>query len=293
MTQVLTLISSENNGLTPDILTLIEAQIPAMRTHWLSPEKAVDLFFADDGIVDLYPALAKKLDAMRIDSILQDYNDTRRKKLLCADMDSTLIEQEGLDLIAAHRGLEQETADITERAMRGEIDFTASLTERVSLLKGLHADKLDETFARLSHTSGARTLIQTMRAHGAKCILISGGFTCFADKIAEQLGCHSAYSNQLDIQDNALTGHVIPPIVDSNRKRDILEEERGNLNLTAAQILAVGDGANDIPMLQAAGMGVAFRAKPKTENAAQYRIRHNDLHALLYMQGYDDSSFIT
>jgi len=293
MTHVLTLISSTDNGLQDDLFTAIENKIAPTRKNWLKQGKAIDLFFSSAAINDLASVMQPQFDDAKIDAVLQADHDTRRKQLLCADMDSTLIEQEGLDLIAAHIGLQEETAAITERAMCGEIDFAASLTERVSLLKGLDASKLDDTFAQLSHTPGARTLVQTMRDNGAKCILISGGFTCFADKIAEQLGCDEAHSNILDIKDGKLAGTVTPPIVDSARKREILLSEQEERHLSPGQILAVGDGANDIPMLQSAGMGVAFRAKPATEAATQYRIRYNDLHALLYIQGYDEDSFVS
>lgn len=289
MTQILTLIAGTGLSLPAQITSGISADHITV----LSRSKAVDLFFDDAArAAAVFQDIAAECDAQKIDAALQENSPARRKKLLCADMDSTLIEQEGLDLIAAHLGLGAETAAVTERAMRGEIDFAVSLTERVSLLKGLSADKLDETFAALTDTPGAAKLIKTMRKNGARCVLISGGFTVFADKVAARLGCHAAHSNVLDIVDGALTGQVLPPILDSSRKRRILEEERDRLGIDSSHVLAVGDGANDIPMLESAGMGVAFRAKPKVESVTPYRIRYGDLLSLLYLQGYTEDEIV-
>ncbi|TNE30586.1 MAG: phosphoserine phosphatase SerB [Alphaproteobacteria bacterium] len=289
MTQILTLIAGAERTLPAEFINKIKADNSTV----LHQDKAVDFFFDDaPRAAAVLQDLAAECDTQKIDAVLQDNNPARRKKLLCADMDSTLIEQEGLDLIAAHLGLGEETAAVTERAMRGEIDFAASLTERVALLKGLPASKLDETFAALTDTPGAEKLVKTMRQNGARCVLISGGFTVFADKVAARLGCHAAHSNILDIADGALTGQVIPPILDSLRKRAILEDERSKLHLGNSDVLAVGDGANDIPMLEAAGIGVAFRAKPKVEAVTPYRIRHGDLSSLLYLQGYTEAEIV-
>ncbi len=289
MTQILTLIAGAERSLPAEFMNDVKAD----KITVLHRDKAVDLFFEDAArATAVFQELAAECDTQKIDAVLQDDSPVRRKKLLCADMDSTLIEQEGLDLIAAHLGLGAETAAVTERAMRGEIDFAASLTERVALLKGLPAAKLDETFAALTDTPGAEKLVKTMRKNGARCVLISGGFTVFADKVAARLGCHAAHSNILDIADGALTGQVLPPILDSLRKRSILEDERNRLKIGNSDVLAVGDGANDIPMLEAAGMGVAFRAKPKVEAITPYRIRYGDLSSLLYLQGYTEADIV-
>ncbi len=289
MTQVLTIIAGQNTELDEQTIKALPA---ADRSKVLEHGRAVELFFENGAYIsDAFPELRATLDAKRIDAVLQTPAG-RQKKLLCADMDSTLIRQEGLDLIAAHLGLGAETAAVTERAMRGEIDFATSLTERVALLQGLAADKLEETFAALTDTPGAQTLVKTMRAHGARCVLISGGFTVFADRIAERLGCHAAHSNRLDIQDGVLTGRVLPPILDSARKREILETERQTHKFARKDVIAVGDGANDIPMLQAAATGIAFRAKPRVEDSVQHRIRHSDLTALLYLQGYTSEDIL-
>jgi len=289
MTQILTLIAGAEHALPAQFMDRLNAD----KITVLHAGKAADLFFEDTArATAVFQDIAADCDAQKIDAVLQENTPTRRKKLLCADMDSTLIEQEGLDLIAAHLGLGEETAAVTERAMRGEIDFAASLTERVALLKGLSTGKLDESFAAMTNTPGAEKLVRTMRANGAKCVLISGGFTVFADKIAARLGCHAAHSNVLDIADGVLTGRVLPPILDNLRKRIILEDERNSLKLDHSDVLAVGDGANDIPMLEAAGIGVAFRAKPRVEAITPYRIRHGDLSALLYLQGYKEAEII-
>lgn len=289
MTQILTLIAGAEHPLPAQFTGGLKAdQITVLHRN-----RAVDLFFDDaTRAAAVFQGIAVECDAEKIDAVLQEHSPARRKKLLCADMDSTLIEQEGLDLIAAHLGLGAETAAVTERAMRGEIDFAASLTERVALLKGLSAAKLEESFAALTDTPGAAKLVKTMRKNGARCVLISGGFTVFADRVAARLGCHAAYSNILDIADDVLTGLVLPPILDSNRKRAILENEQSSLGIDNRHVLAVGDGANDIPMLEAAGIGVAFRAKPKVEAITPYRIRHGDLSSLLYLQGYTEDEIV-
>lgn len=289
MTQILTLIAGAEQILPPEFITGAQAD----QVRVLHPGKAVDLFFENTGrAAKVFQEIAEACDARKIDAALQEDSPARRKKLLCADMDSTLIQQEGLDLIAAHLGLGAETAAVTERAMRGDIDFAASLTERVALLKGLPVAKLEETFTALTDTPGAEKLVKTMRKHGARCVLISGGFTVFADRVAARLGCHAAHSNVLDIAGGVLTGKVLPPILDSQRKRTILENERDRIKIKNENVLAVGDGANDIPMLQAAGMGIAFRAKPKVESATPYRIKHGDLSSLLYLQGYAKDEII-
>jgi len=211
----------------------------------------------------------------------------RAKRLLVADMDSTMITIECIDELADYAGIKSQIAEITERAMRGELDFEGALDARVSLLKGLDAAVIDRCHAeRVRIMPGAKALVRTMRANGARCVLVSGGFTVFADRVAKEIGFDRAVSNRLEIADGALLGTVTRPIIGAAAKRETLTAEAAQLGIGHQDVLAVGDGANDIPMIELAGLGVAYHAKPKTAAAAGARIDHNDLTALLYAQGY-------
>jgi phosphoserine phosphatase len=215
----------------------------------------------------------------------------RRKLLLLADMDSTMIEQECIDELAARVGLRAEVSAITERAMRGEIAFEPALRERVALLEGLPIGIVQEVLSGITLSPGARTLVRTMRRHGAHCCLVSGGFTLFTAPIAEKLGFHEHRANRLGLRQGSLTGKVEEPILGQGAKRDALVELRDRLALPREAVLAVGDGANDLAMLTEAGWGVAYRAKPAVAAAAPFRIEHADLSALLYFQGYRRDEF--
>jgi phosphoserine phosphatase len=216
----------------------------------------------------------------------------RRKKLLVADMESTIIEQECLDELAARVGLGERISEITVRAMRGELVFEAALKERVALLKGLDAAILEDIYAsRVTLMSGAATLVATMRRHGAHCALVSGGFSFFSERIAARLHFDSQQANTLEIVDGKLAGSVRQPILGREAKLASLKRLTRALQLDACDTLAVGDGANDLSMLRAAGLGVAFRAKPIVAAAAAVRIEHGDLTALLYLQGYARHEF--
>ena len=217
----------------------------------------------------------------------------RRKRLFLADMDSTMIEQECIDELAGTLGLKDHVAAITERAMRGEIAFEPALRERVALLKDIPVGAVDGLIAeRLTLTPGGRTLVRTMRAHGAQTCLVSGGFTLFTGPIAAMIGFHEHRSNVLGVAEGRLSGTVEDPIVGKAEKRATLIELRGTLGLGPADTLAVGDGANDLDMLGEAGLGVAFRAKPAVAAAAHVRVEHGDLTALLYLQGYAAAEFV-
>jgi phosphoserine phosphatase len=217
----------------------------------------------------------------------------RRKRLFLADMDSTMIEQECIDELADYVGLKAQVSAITERAMRGELPFEPALRERVALLAGLPLRVVDEIIERrITPMPGGRTLVATMRANGAYACLVSGGFTLFTGPVAARIGFDEHRSNRLAVADERLAGRVEEPILGREAKRATLLELRERLGLGPLETLAVGDGANDLAMLEAAGLGVAFRAKPAVAQAAHVRIDHGDLTALLYLQGYAASEFV-
>jgi phosphoserine phosphatase len=215
----------------------------------------------------------------------------RRKALLIADMDSTMIEGETLDELAAFAGLGETIAAITRRAMNGELDFKDALRERVAMLKGLKLDALEKTWERVRFTPGGKELVMTMRARGATTALVSGGFTFFTGRVAAALGFETHRSNVLLDDGATLTGLVQEPILDRDSKLAALRELASARGLKLQATLAVGDGANDLDMLRAAGLGVAFRAKPIVAAEAQARVDHADLRALLFAQGYKVSEF--
>jgi len=264
-------------------------------TLWLSEHEAwqVQISVSEPPDADQFRAtVAEALANLPADVNVVPDDASRRKKLLVADMESTIIEQECLDELADHIGLRDRISEITARAMRGEIAFEEALKERVGLLKGLNADVLEKLYDRITLVPGARELVATMRANGAYCALVSGGFTFFTERIAARLGFHTHQANTLDIVDGRLTGTVSPPILGREAKLAALERLRRELNLQPEETLAVGDGANDLDMIRAAGLGVAFRAKPVVTAAARASIRFGDLTALLYLQGYTRKEFV-
>jgi phosphoserine phosphatase len=262
--------------------------------HWLSDGVAADIFFES---TDDISTIAERLRAARgdlaIDVVVQP-RATRRKKLFLADMDSTMIGQECIDELADFAGLKAHVAAITERAMRGEIEFEPALRERVALLKGLPVGVIDEVLAtRITLTSGARALVQTMRAHGAYTCLVSGGFTLFSRKVAELIGFEENRANELLVEDGKLSGLVAEPILGRAAKLATLDDLRESFDVDGVDTLVVGDGANDLAMIESAGLGVAYHAKPAVAAAAHARIDHGDLTALLYTQGYKRSEFVS
>ncbi len=247
----------------------------------LDEGKAADIFFAMDPVT-ARAVLTEVGDA--IDVIVQPAA-IREKALIIADMDSTMITVECIDELADYAGIKPQIAEITERAMRGELDFAGALNERVALLKGLPDSAIDQCRAeRVRIMPGAKALVRTMKARGARTLLVSGGFTRFTGPVAEEIGFDANVANVLEIADGALLGTVVTPIVDAARKRAELEAAIDG-GIDRALTLAVGDGANDIPMIEGAGLGVAYHAKPKTRAAAAAEIVHGDLSALLYAQG--------
>ena len=255
----------------------------------LSPGFAFDLPVADHAALATARERAKglKLDINLV------HTERRRKKLLVADMDSTIINVECLDELADMAGLKPQIAAITERAMRGELEFEAALKERVGMLKGLKLDALERTYAeRVKLNPGAKSLLATMRAHGAHTMLVSGGFGYFTSRVAKAAGFHVERGNVLLDDGSALTGEVGMPILGREAKLQALEEAVASLKIGFEDSLAVGDGANDLGMIERAGLGVAYHAKPVVAEAAGAAINHNDLTALLYLQGYSDSEII-
>ncbi|WP_201723091.1 phosphoserine phosphatase SerB [Caulobacter sp. X] len=220
--------------------------------------------------------------------------ENRKKRLLIADMDSTIINVECLDELADFAGVKAQVSEITERAMRGELAFEGALRERVGMLKGLSVDALQSCYdQRVQLNPGARTLVTTMAQHGARCALVSGGFTFFTSRVAQAAGFHLNRANTLIEQGGALTGEVGDPILGKEAKLAALREETAALGLTPADALAVGDGANDLAMIEAAGLGVAYRAKPIVAAQADAKVDHTDLTTLLYFQGYKAEEFVS
>jgi phosphoserine phosphatase len=281
------------DGAEPELF----AELGLGRPHILSPGRAFDLPLNEADTIPLLAEARAVAEGLKLDLNIVA-TARRKKKLLIADMDSTIINVECLDELADMAGLKPQIAAITERAMRGELDFEAALRERVGMLKGLKLSALERTYAeRVRLNPGARNLIATMRAHGAHTMLVSGGFGFFTRRVAEAAGFHVERGNTLLDDGEALTGEVGTPILGRQAKLEALEDATAHLGLDFAETLAVGDGANDLAMIQRAGqsggLGVAYHAKPVVAAAASASIDHNDLTALLYLQGYRDSEIVT
>ncbi len=262
---------------------------------WLFEGVALDVPFEnhEDTATVLADRLRAAIGDFPVDVVVQP-RATRRKRLFLADMDSTMIGQECIDELADFAGLKAHVAAITERAMRGEIEFAPALRERVALLKGLSVKVVDEVIEkRLTLTPGGRELVQTMRANGAYTCLVSGGFTLFTNAIAGKIGFQENRANELLIEDGKFSGKVAEPILGKEAKLATLQELREQFELDNIDTLAVGDGANDLAMIQDAGLGVAYHAKPAVAAAAAARINHGDLTALLYAQGYRRTEFVS
>ena len=288
MTLVATLVSAHGQALLDDgLLARLRAAVPGSATvERLDGEIAADLFAEAGDARKLEATLREALGGTPVDIIVQPAA-TRRKRLFLADMDSTMIGQECIDELAAYVGLKEKVSDITERAMRGELEFEPALRERVGLLKGIALSVVDEIIARsITLTSGGSALVRTMRAHGGYTALVSGGFTVFTGPISRTIGFDEHRSNILLSEGELLSGVVAEPILGKQAKLDALIELRTRFGLPDEATLAVGDGANDLAMLGEAGLGVAYRAKPAVAAAADARLDHADLTALLYAQGY-------
>jgi phosphoserine phosphatase len=295
MSLVATLICNPANpALDSTIVDGALAVLPSPgRAEWLFNEVAVDIPFTGSEDVK---AIEARLRAARgdlpIDIVVQPIA-TRRKKLFLADMDSTMIGQECIDELADFAGLKAHVAGITERAMRGEIEFEPALRERVALLKGVPVSVVDEVLkTRIKPTPGGRELVMTMRAHGAYTCLISGGFTLFTNAVAAMIGFQENRANELIVRDGKFSGEVREPILGRAAKLQTLIDLTESFDLDDIDTLVAGDGANDLGMIQNAGLGVAYHAKPAVAAAAAARIDHGDLTALLYAQGYRREEFV-
>ena len=297
MSHVLVLVSAgESRALQPALLrSCLELAGADVSAQWLAEETSAEIALpalAGTEAAALLARIRSGLSGHAVDAAILPAA-MRRKKLFLADMDSTMIEQECIDELADRLGFRAKVSAITKRAMRGEISFEPALRERVALLKGLPVGVVDELLAtRITLSPGARELLCTLTANGAYCCLVSGGFTLFTTRIAESLGFHEQRANRLVVRDGLLTGEVEEPILGHAAKRNALIELRERLGLAREEVLAVGDGANDLSMLLEAGLGVAYRAKPAVAAAAHARIDHGDLTALLHLQGYRRDEFV-
>ena len=257
---------------------------------WLAPDRACDVAFDGGDLDAVLGAMRRVLENRAIDALTQPRGG-RRRRVLLADMDSTMVAGETLDEMAVEAGLADQIVPITRRAMNGELDFAEALRHRLALFAGQPADLIDRVLARTALNPGARTAVMTMRAHGAFCQLVSGGFDAFTRWTTAAAGFDAAEANVMIFADGRLTGGVGDPILGKERKLALLRELADRHGVGADAVIAVGDGANDLPMLQAAGLGVAYRAKPAVRAACRARIDHTDLTTLLFFQGYPETAF--
>ena len=287
---IVTLLSNPKNP------TLTPATVDALRNawgggdaQWLAPDEAAE--FAVEIVPENRWDVWSDMQAMGVDMVVQPA-EGRKKKMLLADMDSTMIEQECIDELADEAGVGERVKDITARAMNGELDFEGALKERVGLLKGLDEAVIARVLAtRITFMPGGRALLSTMKANGAYAALVSGGFTAFTQNVAGELGFDENRANTLLVENGVLTGDVGMPILGREAKVQALKEISARLGLTHGDVMAVGDGANDLGMLGLAGAGVALHAKPTVAAECDIRINHGDLSALLYIQGYAKDEF--
>ncbi|WP_298803466.1 phosphoserine phosphatase SerB [uncultured Lentibacter sp.] len=291
MYTVTLLTSPKDPCLTPALLGALQTAWGGGDARWLAQGEAAEFDIAQmpENRWDVWADVQK----LGVDLVVQP-SAGRKKKMLLADMDSTMIEQECIDELAEEAGVGAYVKDITARAMNGELDFDGALTERVALLEGLNEAVIETVLAeRISLMPGGPALLATMKAHGAYAALVSGGFTAFTAAVAAQLGFDENRANRLLVKGGRLTGKVALPILGREAKVQALTEITARLGLTAADVLAVGDGANDLGMLTLAGSGVALHAKPSVAAECDIRINHGDLSALLYVQGYARDAFAT
>jgi phosphoserine phosphatase len=297
MDLVLTLVAPPNAGAFSVNLREVFASVGARgkesRKLDAGEGAATDVILEADDLAAVRAALEAPLADQKLDWCVQPL-EGRKKRLLIADMDSTIINVECIDELADFAGVKAQVSAITERAMRGELDFAAALRERVAMLKGLPVADLQRVYdQRIQLNPGARTLVRTMAGNGARCVLVSGGFTFFTSRVAQAALFHAHRGNTLGEADGVLTGEVGEPILGREAKLQALTEEAAARQLPLSATLAIGDGANDLAMIEAAGLGVAYRAKPVVAAQADARVDHTDLTTLLYFQGYSADAFVT
>ncbi len=298
MSTVLTLVASDpKHPLTDAHLKKIIKMIdfynaqPTCQPIWIKKRAVAEIGINQSGGFSMMRHLWDFLEDDKIDVFITPI-EGRRKKVLLADMDSTIVEGETLDDLAAHAGIKDQVAEITTRAMNGELDFHAALNERVGLLRGLPAKALSDTLDALKINPGAAQMIKTMRENGTHCVLVSGGFTFFTSAVATKLLFMTHHGNELGIENNVLTGKVLPPILDKNSKVEFLRHYMNMYNLDADSCMAIGDGANDLPMLKLAGFGVGYKAKETVKQDVENQIIHGDFTAALYAQGYNGKEIL-
>ena len=295
MTFALTFVSHDPDALKAAAERLEEAVAArgaSVKARAALSDEAQDWLMDGGVLTPLRHAVIDALADLPVDACVQEETG-RRKRLFLADMDSTIIGCECLDELADYAGVKAAVSAITERAMRGELDFAAALRERVAMLKGLPTGVLAQCHAeRVTLNPGARPLVATMAANGTRCVLVSGGFTSFTRLVAKSAGFHADFANTLAESDGVLSGTVSEPILGREAKLTTLNREAAALSLDPTDTLAVGDGANDLDMIRAAGLGVAYRAKPIVAAEADVRLEHFDLTALLYFQGYAKAEFV-
>ena len=284
MKKLLTIVSSKDNNITTETFIAIQDFLKVdIKSKWLASEKACEIYFNSDETV-MVDELVEYFNTHLYDWAYQTAQENK-KRLFISDMDSTIIKQECIDEIADLANLKEEVEDITRKAMGGEIGFTEALEKRVGLLKGIKLELLNEIFQKIEFNDGAEKLLINLNKQKIKTILVSGGFTFFTEKISEKLNFQENYANTLEVIDGIITGKVIPPIIDSVSKKNILKKTIDSHKLKNADVVAIGDGANDLEMIKEAGLGISYKGKPILKANANGQIEHSGLDSLLYFIG--------
>ena len=291
MKKILTIVSNKDNHITTETFIAIKDFLKVdIKSKWLAREKACEIYFNSDQTV-VVDELVEYFNTHLYDWAYQNAQENN-KRVFISDMDSTIIKQECIDEIADLANVKVEVEGITRRAMGGEIAFADALQKRVSLLKGIKLELLYEIFKRIEFNDGAEKLLLNLNKQNIKTILVSGGFTFFTEKISEKLNFQENYANTLEVIDNILTGRVIPPIIDSISKKNILKKTVASHKLKTSEVVAIGDGANDLEMIKEAGLGVSYRGKPILKANANGQIEHTSLDSLLYFIGIPEDKII-